>query len=245
MYIKCQDLTYSYFSNSPPIFQGIGFNISEPGFYALFGLSGVGKSTLARLLTKRSPVSSGVITGKIETDLKSILYAHDSERLPEWIPIKKHLYEVTPLQNHGLLNELIESYGLRDVMAKRFSSLSMGQKNRVNLIRYLLQNWDMLITDEVLANVDEPTRYTILYSIKRLFPNRILLYISHNAIEVVRFSKRIFILPQMPAGATHLFEMPGLNQYLQPPDEKQVQLSLYELLRTASCGVKMEDRRTI
>ena len=52
----------------------------------------------------------------------------------------------------------------------RYSQLSMGQCNRVNLLRYLLQDFSMLIMDESLANVDEPTRQAILYTIKTTFP---------------------------------------------------------------------------
>ena len=49
----------------------------------------------------------------------------------------------------------------------RFAQLSMGQCNRVNLVRYLLQTFGILIMDESLANVDEPTRQTIILQNKR------------------------------------------------------------------------------
>ncbi len=231
MYLRCDGLSYAYSSNTLPVFRNVHLSLNEPGFYSLFGLSGVGKSTLARLLSTR--YADRDFVGKIHTDMKNILYAHDSERLPAWISIERHLYEVVPLKNHGLLKQLILEYGLKDVVPQRFSSLSMGQKNRVNLIRYLLQDWDMLITDEVLANVDEPTRYTILSSIKTLFSNRIVLYISHNAIEVVRFSKTIFVLPQIVKKGG-LIEMQGIDQLPDAiPDEQTVQTRLYELLKAA------------
>lgn len=238
MYLQCKDLSYTYSHGVPFVFQGIQLVIDRPGFYALFGLSGVGKSTLARLLTQRY-AAKGVIQGKIETDLQNILYAHDSERLPDWLSIEGHLYDVVPHKNHGLLKRLVLEYGLKDVLHQRFSSLSMGQKNRVNIIRYLLQDWDMLITDEVLANVDEPTRYAILSSIKTLFPHRIFLYISHNAIEVVRFAKRIFVLPQTPNGLKGLLELPGIDLLQNSmKNESVVQARLYELLKAASTGVE-------
>lgn len=239
MYLKCEDLSYAYFMNAPPVFRNVHLLLNGPGFYTLFGLSGVGKSTLARLLTGRYANRDGVMSGEIKTDLETILYAHDSERLPGWVSIERHLFEVVPLKNHGLLKQLIQEYGLKDVIHQRFSSLSMGQKNRVNLIRYLLQDWDMLITDEVLANVDEPTRYTILSSIKTLFSNRITLYISHNAIEVVRFSKMIFVLPQTFSGSKGLIQIPGLDQLSDAiPPEQTVQTRLYELLKAAGAGAE-------
>lgn len=238
MYLRCEDISYAYSSKSPPVFQGLNLLLDSPGFHALFGLSGVGKSTLARLLTSRH-ITNGLFSGKLTTDINTILYAHDSERLPGWISIEKHLYGVVPSKNHGLLHDLIMEYGIKNILHQRFSSLSMGQRNRVNIIRYLLQDWDMLITDEVLANVDEPTRYAILFSIKHLFPGRMILYISHNAIEVVRFAKRIFVLPQVSNGGKGVIEIEGFDQLPgQIPHEQLVQSRLYELLHAASSGLR-------
>jgi ABC-type Mn2+/Zn2+ transport system ATPase subunit len=78
-------------------------------------------------------------------------------------------------------------------MGMRFSQLSMGQCNRVNLLRYLLQDFGILIMDESLANVDEPTRHAILYTIKSTFPESGFLYISHNVVEVSRFCDQIVV----------------------------------------------------
>ncbi|MCA1786225.1 MAG: nitrate ABC transporter ATP-binding protein, partial [Desulfobacteraceae bacterium] len=78
----------------------------------------------------------------------------------------------------------------------RFSQLSMGQQNRMNLIRYLLQDFDLLILDESLANVDEKLRQTILLAVKELFAHKMFLYISHNLMEVARFCKDILVLTQ-------------------------------------------------
>lgn len=233
MRITCKNLSYSYAGASAHVFKGINCSIEGPGFFSLFGLSGAGKSTLARLLAKGLPPE----TGRIDTDLERILYAHDSERLPGWLSIKDHLQKITSDKNLHLLKGLIIDYGMDGLLPHRFLSLSMGQKNRANLIRYLVQDFDLLITDEVLANVDEPTRYEILESIKRLFPQRMFLYISHNAIEVVRFSKTIFVLPQTQDGSKNLIEIDGLDQQRgQNPSDEMVREKVYEVLSAASAG---------
>ena len=51
-------------------------------------------------------------------------------------------------------------------MKSRFAQLSLGQQNRTNLTRYLLQDFDLLIMDESLANVDELTKEKIILKIK-------------------------------------------------------------------------------
>ena len=76
----------------------------------------------------------------------------------------------------------------------RFAQLSLGQQNRTNLVRYLLQDFDLLIMDESLANVDEVTKEKIILKMKSAFPDRCFLYISHNVAEVAKFCRQILIL---------------------------------------------------
>jgi ABC-type multidrug transport system ATPase subunit len=87
----------------------------------------------------------------------------------------------------------VEIFGLSDCIGSRFNRLSMGERNRVNLIRYLLQDCDLLIMDESLANVDELTRERIILAIKTIFPKRYFIYISHNVMEVSKFCDSILV----------------------------------------------------
>ena len=79
-------------------------------------------------------------------------------------------------------------------MKSRFAQLSLGQQNRTNLTRYLLQNFDLLIMDESLANVDEVTKEKIILTMKNIFPDRCFLYISHSVVEVAKFCRQILVL---------------------------------------------------
>jgi ABC-type nitrate/sulfonate/bicarbonate transport system ATPase subunit len=188
--IACHDITFRYQGAESPLFEGLELTIGEPGFHALFGPSGVGKTTLARII-------SGDIdnfSGRVETAAsKPCLYTYNRERLPGWSPVGHHLEKTTPSGRQALREELIDHFGLADLVGMRFSQLSMGQCNRVNLLRYLLQDFSILIMDESLANVDEPTRQTILYQIKAIFPEAAFLYISHNVVEVARFCDQIVV----------------------------------------------------
>jgi ABC-type multidrug transport system ATPase subunit len=191
MLIECHDLNYQYSSSNIQVFQGLSWQISEPGFHALFGPSGVGKTTLAKMI-------AGLIkgfSGKINVDPKtSILYTYNLERLPGWSVIGEHLRDIAPPEKTNYLQNLVESFGITECLKTRFSRLSLGQQNRTNLIRYLLQDFDLLIMDESLANVDEATRETIIFEIKRVFSQKTFLYISHNVVEVAKFCKNILVL---------------------------------------------------
>ncbi len=191
MQIECRNISYRYASESEPIFENLSLCYDQPGFHALFGPSGVGKTTLAKILWGAIQPSEGNVTkGRIKT----VLYTYNLERLPDWSTTGRHLEKVTPSGKDDLRQELVDIFDVRRCLGQRFGGLSLGQQNRVNLVRYLLQDFDLLIMDESLANVDEKTRETILMHLKRLFKARMFIYISHNLVEVAKFCKKIAVL---------------------------------------------------
>ena len=191
MYILCSHIDFFYPGNQIPVLRNLCLDLNAPGFHALFGPSGVGKTSLARLMSGDIAVTSG----EIQTDgVKTILYTHNHERLPGWACIGRHLDRMTPDGAIGLKNELVEKFGLTPHLDQRFHQLSLGQQNRINLLRYLIQDFQMLIMDESLANVDEQTRGRIMVTIKETFPKTIFLYISHNLAEVARYAQQIWVL---------------------------------------------------
>ena len=169
----------------------MSYRIAGPGFHALFGPSGVGKTSLARMLTGDLSPEAGQI--QFPQDAK-LLYSYNLERLPGWSAVSKHLHKITPEAHQRRKAALIETFGLQACLSSRFPNLSLGQQNRVNLLRYLLQDFAVLIMDESLANVDERTREKIILKIKRMFPGQSFLYISHNVIEVAKYCDAIYVL---------------------------------------------------
>ena len=191
MSLQIQNLTLKYPGSSNFVFQDLSFELKEPGFNSLFGPSGVGKTSLAKILTGDMPHFSGRIGHE---GMKTFLYSYNTERLPGWSGVGKHLEKITPAGRQERREELISIFGLEDCLRQRFSQLSLGQQNRVNLLRYLLQDFDLLIMDESLANVDELTREKIILRIKTFYPQRYFLYISHNVVEVSKFCREIVVL---------------------------------------------------
>jgi len=191
MQLHCHHIYYTYPGASRPVFSDLSMEIDEPGFHSLFGPSGVGKTSLAAIITGTCSDFEGEI---VKRDISTSLYAYNLERLPGWSNIQAHLDKVTPPEKESLKQELIDVFGLAECLDHRFSQLSLGQKNRVNVIRYLLQDFELLIMDECLANVDEKKRGEIIIEIKKLFPDRLFLYISHNVVEVSKYCRDIFVL---------------------------------------------------
>ena len=191
MRLECRDIKFYYPGSSHPILDNLSLVLEEPGLHGLFGPSGVGKTSLARILCGLSHPASG----QIRTEgLDTALYCHNMERLPGWSDVGRHLERVTPRHKADLKETLIQRFGLHACRQRRFGKLSLGQQNRINLVRYLVQDMQLLIMDESLANVDEYTRSNILVTIKETFPQTCFLYISHNLVEVARFCRQIWVL---------------------------------------------------
>ncbi|MCW5201361.1 ATP-binding cassette domain-containing protein [Desulfobulbus sp. US4] len=132
MQLACDNLSFQYPDNGTSVLDHLSFTIQGPGFHAVFGPSGAGKTSLARI------ISSGITGYKGSLRLKkirTILYTYNMERLPGWSNIGSLLQQVTPSGRESLLEELITVFDLNDLMHSRFAQLSMGQQNRVNLIR--------------------------------------------------------------------------------------------------------------
>ena len=191
MQLECKDLKFQYPGTNIHVFKALNFQVPGPGFHALFGPSGVGKTTLAKMICGKIRGLNGEIT---TSQMNRILYTHNLERLPGWSSVREHLELNTPDENQSIVSELIDAFGIEALMKSRFAQLSLGQQNRTNLTRYLLQDFDLLIMDESLANVDELTKEKIILKIKAMFPDRSFLYISHNVVEVAKFCKKILVL---------------------------------------------------
>ncbi len=231
--IICKDLSFSYPGSEGPVFSHLDLSIEGPGFFSFFGFSGSGKSTLARIIGGLLTPDSGRITRQ---DLSRDLFSYNTERLPGWMSVKEHLERVTARGREPMLKNLISAFDITPFLGHKFPRLSMGQKNRVNLARYLVQDFDLLIMDEVLANVDEPSRNAILSFIKKNYADRMFIYISHNVSEVALFARKIYILEQAGrSGLSELVSVHGLDvESHHEADRAYAQKKILEILQASS-----------
>ena len=230
MFLECSKINFRYPNSSMDVFHDLSFQIKTPGFHALFGPSGVGKTSLARIIVGDITDYSGVVSSG---GMRHLLYSYNLERLPDWSSVGKHLEKITPSSLRDRKDELITIFDMSQTMRLRFSQLSLGQQNRVNLIRYLLQDFHLLIMDESLANVDERTREKIILRIKGMFPEAYFLYISHNVIEVSKFCREILVF-RNPQKSPQVVTVRGRDHQLgQSVAKDQLEKTMLEIMHAS------------
>ena len=201
------------------LFPQVRLTLAAGTWTALLGDSGVGKSTLLRLLAGL-PIG-GAFTGRIDNPLPAALMAQDPGLLP-WLDVRQNAALGSRLRgtraDAARLDDILARTGLRDHAAKRPAQLSGGQRQRVALARTLMEDRPLVLLDEPFSALDMRLRRTMQDLAAELLRGRTVLMVTHDPAEAARLSDRIAVLT--PGGLT-LAEAPRAPAP-RPPDDPQV-----------------------
>lgn len=199
--ITIRDLEFSY-DPGRKILDKVSIELDKKGLVSFVGISGCGKSTIARLLSGGQSGYRGEIrlnglelSGISEASLvsKVTLVSHnsylfkgtveDNLRMAAPDASKELLLEV--LREVDLYGFLMEQNGLDTELTGQGLNLSGGQRQRLALARALLHDTPVYIFDEATSNIDAESESRIMSVIKRLAEKRLVLLISHRLANVV------------------------------------------------------------
>src|SRR5262245_160749 len=187
------------------------FSLGAGARVAFVGPSGVGKSTIARLLLRfYDPTAGRVLVG--ERDIREI----PLDRLRSLIAVVSqdtYLFHGTVEDNlrmgkpeatqaqleaaaraanaHTFITELPQGYAT--VVGERGVRLSGGQRQRIAIARALLRDAPILVLDEALSSVDAESEAVIQEALDRLMRGRTTLIFAHRLSSVIG-ADRIFTL---------------------------------------------------
>lgn len=172
--IELKNVSFSY--DKIKLLDNFNLTVNRGECVQLYGASGTGKTTVARLILGLETADSGSI---IVPQKISAVFQED--RLLENIDVQKNIRLVLSKEQFAFADKLLKECGLYDVRKKRISQLSGGMKRRVALVRAVAYSGDILVLDEPFNGLDLNNKIIFSNIIKREFlsKNKAVLLISH------------------------------------------------------------------
>lgn len=205
--IRFENVSFTYPEQKEKILTGINLHIVPGESIAFVGRSGVGKTTLIRLLMRFYDVDKGrILLDGI--DIQNLTKSH----LRSFIGIvpqepilfnntigfnigygngkasRKQIIKATKIAN---LHDFIETLPLKyeTQVGERGIKLSSGQKQRLAIARMLLIEPKIIIFDEATSNLDSESEYLIQDALWKIAKNRTVLIIAHRFATVRKVNK--------------------------------------------------------
>ncbi len=207
--IDFKDISFRY--DRDIILDNTSLSINKGDFVAIMGISGIGKSTLLKLLLGVFKVESGKIL--LTTDDREIPVDYHTRHLFSYVPQGNFLLSGTILENLKFINEnatdeevnetvriscakqFIDELpdGLNTVIGERGIGLSEGQLQRLAIARSLLSNSPVMLLDEATSALDENTEMEFLTNLREL-KNKTCIIVSHKRAALEICNKHIQII---------------------------------------------------
>ncbi|MBM3253274.1 MAG: ABC transporter ATP-binding protein [Candidatus Omnitrophica bacterium] len=191
----------------------INLQIRRGELFCLVGPNGAGKTTLLKILsclilpTKGKAEVAGYDILREEEKVKAAIgLVSGDERSFYWrLTLRQNLYffaalyNLSTLQAKKKIEELTSLLEITSQLDKRFQECSTGIKQRLAIVRSLLNNPQVLFMDEPTKSLDYTTARNLRNFIKERLvkeQRKTIVFTTHNLSEVENFAQRIAIMYQ-------------------------------------------------
>lgn len=238
--ISLEGISLSY--KGQPLFQDFNLELPVGLTSCLLGPSGVGKSSLLRVIAGLERGASGVVSRENRRPLTGKLaYMAQQDLLLPWLQLIDNVVLPDRLAGREVdmkrARHLLQLVGLDGHEAKLPAALSGGMRQRAALARTLYQDREMILMDEPFSSVDSITRLELQELTAELLRDRTVLLVTHDPLEALRIGHRLIVLAGQPV---HIAEQIDLVQ-APPRDIGSPEISsLHKQLINSLRGVRQD-----
>ena len=178
MILKLDNLSKRF--DGVDIFTGFSYSFQNRGVYVISGESGIGKTTLLRIIAGLDKEYDGFITGG---GVENVSFMFQEYRLFPTLNAVKNASLVSA-DNLNVASKLLIRLGFKkNDLNKRPRELSGGMKQRVSFVRALLKNAPILLLDEPTKELDEETASIMLDIIGEEAKKRLVIMVTHDDVS--------------------------------------------------------------
>lgn len=188
-----------------PLFDGLDLSLAAGRWTCLLGPSGVGKSTLLRLIAGLVPASAPT---RLACDdgrplAGRLAYMAQQDLLLPWLDVLGNV-----LLGHRLRGEppprdkalhLLHRVGLGEAVHARPAELSGGMRQRVALVRTLVEDRPVVLMDEPFSALDAITRLRLQTLAAGMLTRHTVLLVTHDPLEALRLGHEVLVMAGRPA----------------------------------------------
>ncbi|MEM7268707.1 MAG: ATP-binding cassette domain-containing protein [Pseudomonadota bacterium] len=183
------------------LFAPLRLEIKAECWTCLLGASGVGKSTILRLIAGLE--NGAEFEGQISADddgalPERIAYMAQSDLLLPWATALDNIVIGSRLRGErpelDRAKEMLNRVGLSAQGDKRPSAMSGGERQRIALARTLMEDRPVILLDEPFSALDARTRAEMQELAAELLADRTVLLVTHDPAEAARMGAAIFVL---------------------------------------------------
>jgi len=183
--VRFSDVSFRYANGDSEILQHFSYVFAPGTKTAIMGQTGIGKTTLFRLILGFIQPTSG----RVEVG-GNICYVPQGNTLMSGT-IRYNLQLAKPDASDDELRQVLHTAcadfvfeledGIDTELGERGCGLSEGQAQRIAIARGLLHGGDIFLLDEISSSLDEPTEKELYDRIFMSLPQKTMIFITHRA----------------------------------------------------------------